>query len=719
LLLSLILVSLSAPAWAGSASAARADGYWTVARGETLYAIARALAPRDREAQRRLRAALLRVNPRAFEGGDPGRLVSGAKLRLPATASTNAPPSVKIAAGTPAAAPAPTPTARSAPRTTAAVVARPPAATQRIAAPAAPSPPARAIPVSAALQRPPAGPRSATLVAVAGRVIALTPDGRRWPLKRGSHVYSGDHIVTASAAHAQLRFTDGGLVSLRSDTEFAIEDYRFDGKIDGKERGFFGLLRGGLRTLSGLIGKIRHKRYRMRTPLATIGIRGTDYALFLCTGGACRAAPDAGGSRAALPDGLWGGVAKGRIVARTEVAEISFSREQFFHVASPRSVPRRVLQPPAVLLQPVRGARKRAPGERKQAGAGTVAKRASESSGDRSAAAKVAKRARVALTPLRSAAQITVPTTRAAAPVRALPSDVLTGRTVADSTRFIAGDQALAKGIAQDASVRRATPGSGVVVRYLARPVNTAAGSDVRPEGGPLVDSGTAANQIFVGQEGLAAKIPKAVVTTDSNPQPGGPLNCQPCTFSSGGATLVDVGGAGGAGLGVNWGRWAGNYFVSENGTRVDTVGSLHFIHSPNLTTPAQLGKLSGVANFNTVLGGTTPIDEQGGRYTLSTGSVKVNFGTQQVIDYNLGLTGTTRNWTAGLQGGPVSFDQALKGGIPLSGGCTGCAAPSVTPATGQASVLFVGPAAERAISGFGLRTDSGAAVTGTMAVAR
>jgi hypothetical protein len=56
---------------------------------------------------------------------------------------------------------------------------------------------------------------------------------------------------TWRTGRAQLRFTDGAYVSLQPQSEFAIRDYRFDGKTDGTERGFFGLLKGAMRTVSG------------------------------------------------------------------------------------------------------------------------------------------------------------------------------------------------------------------------------------------------------------------------------------------------------------------------------------------------------------------------------------------------------------------------------------------------------------------------------------
>lgn len=109
---------------------------------------------------------------------------------------------------------------------------------------------------------------------VYGKVTVSGPDGRERPLARGDELDNGDTVRTADG-RAQLRFTDGAYVSLQPQSEFAIREYRFDGKTDGAERGLFGLARGAMRTVTGLIGRVNRERYRVTTPTATIGIRGT------------------------------------------------------------------------------------------------------------------------------------------------------------------------------------------------------------------------------------------------------------------------------------------------------------------------------------------------------------------------------------------------------------------------------------------------------------
>ena len=111
-----------------------------------------------------------------------------------------------------------------------------------------------------------------------GAVAATAADGARRALSRGADIDAGETINTGRG-RAQLRFTDGSFVSLQPNTEFRVDEYAFKDKEEPQQRGFFSLLRGGLRTITGLIGRTRKAGYRMRTSVATIGIRGTEYSL--------------------------------------------------------------------------------------------------------------------------------------------------------------------------------------------------------------------------------------------------------------------------------------------------------------------------------------------------------------------------------------------------------------------------------------------------------
>lgn len=109
-----------------------------------------------------------------------------------------------------------------------------------------------------------------------GQVTAVGSDGQERKIRKGASIEAGETIST-KRGRAQLRFSDGAYVSLKPETDFRVDDYNFSGKEDGSERAFLSLLRGGFRTLTGLIGKTNQKAYKVETPIATIGIRGTGY----------------------------------------------------------------------------------------------------------------------------------------------------------------------------------------------------------------------------------------------------------------------------------------------------------------------------------------------------------------------------------------------------------------------------------------------------------
>jgi len=137
--------------------------------------------------------------------------------------------------------------------------------------------------------------------AAAGRVDFATPgvivagrDGQARPLTRGAELDSGDTVRTSDAGRAQIRFSDGSYVSLQPNTDFAISDYKFEGKDD--DRGFFGLVKGAMRTVTGAVGRVNRNSYRITTPTATVGIRGT--------GGVVQILPD-GSTLVIGTSGIW------------------------------------------------------------------------------------------------------------------------------------------------------------------------------------------------------------------------------------------------------------------------------------------------------------------------------------------------------------------------------------------------------------------------------
>ncbi|MBL8378827.1 MAG: FecR domain-containing protein [Burkholderiales bacterium] len=113
---------------------------------------------------------------------------------------------------------------------------------------------------------------------VSGEATLRSAAGVSRPATRGSAINSGDSIETAQG-RVQLRMVDGAYISLQPQTLLRVEDYQMAGSTAAEERGFLGLLRGGLRTVTGSIGRINRGGYRLTTPTATVGIRGTAFSV--------------------------------------------------------------------------------------------------------------------------------------------------------------------------------------------------------------------------------------------------------------------------------------------------------------------------------------------------------------------------------------------------------------------------------------------------------
>ena len=124
---------------------------------------------------------------------------------------------------------------------------------------------------------------AASVIFASGAAQIVGKDGQARVAARGGELEAGDTVET-SDGRVQLRFNDGASMSLQPSTRFRIDEFRFvaeNGKASAGDRGFFSLLKGGFRTLSGLIGKERREQYKVNAAVATIGIRGTDYAASL------------------------------------------------------------------------------------------------------------------------------------------------------------------------------------------------------------------------------------------------------------------------------------------------------------------------------------------------------------------------------------------------------------------------------------------------------
>ncbi|HUF80204.1 MAG TPA: FecR family protein, partial [Burkholderiales bacterium] len=161
-----------------------------------------------------------------------------------------------------------------------------------------------------------------------GEVSAVAPDGERRLLAKGSELRVGD-TVSIRQGRAQLRFTDGAYVSLQPGTEFRIEEFRFSGKLDPADGIVMHLLKGGMRTITGLIGRANRQNYKLRTDFATIGIRGTEFSV-------------------RYTDSVEVFCAEGAIFVQNEAATLALNGGEGARVLSARAAPVRTDEPPVL-----------------------------------------------------------------------------------------------------------------------------------------------------------------------------------------------------------------------------------------------------------------------------------------------------------------------------------------------------------------------------------
>jgi hypothetical protein len=111
-----------------------------------------------------------------------------------------------------------------------------------------------------------------------GNVTAISDTGESRELKRRSKIMSGDIIKTGTVSSIQIRFVDKALMTIKANSEMNIAEYQLAKPDENiKEKALMKLVKGGFRTISGQIGKGDKSAYRVDTPAASIGIRGTNY----------------------------------------------------------------------------------------------------------------------------------------------------------------------------------------------------------------------------------------------------------------------------------------------------------------------------------------------------------------------------------------------------------------------------------------------------------
>lgn len=120
------------------------------------------------------------------------------------------------------------------------------------------------------------------VVSLRGKARGIGKSGRTRYLAQGADIYEGDRIVTEKDSTVEIELVDRAVLFIKEDSAVRISQYRMAHGFDRGGSSVLDLIKGGLRTLTGLIAGDPLSRYRMNTSVATIGVRGTDYVLMYC-----------------------------------------------------------------------------------------------------------------------------------------------------------------------------------------------------------------------------------------------------------------------------------------------------------------------------------------------------------------------------------------------------------------------------------------------------
>jgi FecR-like protein len=185
--------------------------------------------------------------------------------------------------------------------------------------------------------------------------VTLERGGSR-TLNKGDTLEAGDVVVTGEKARAQILMADGAKIALRSGSRFRIDEFALPQAVNAPSqaavvstdgRSVSSLLKGGFRTTTGSVGKVDRNAYEVRTPIGTLGIRGTDYAAVFCAGD-CTDVP---GMAAGAPirDGLYLGVYEGSIAFTSGGQVLQLNQGDFVFIPLAGARPEPLQTPPAFL----------------------------------------------------------------------------------------------------------------------------------------------------------------------------------------------------------------------------------------------------------------------------------------------------------------------------------------------------------------------------------
>ncbi len=242
--------------------------YLHVQKGQTLHNIVKRLYPSRVREWPKISNEIVRINPHAFVNSDPTQMKAGVRLKLPQRAVI------------------------------------------------------RSTPVKAQ--------KKVGIVAQSeGSVVAVNARKVSRKLSRGQPVFLGDKVITGENGFVRLKMIDDAVLDLRCFSIMVIEEYALS---NTSRRSILNLLQGSLKKVTGQIGKMTDDVYQLKTPVASVGVRGTEYALRVFQAKGCGGMIDA-------DDGLYLEVIKGLVDVHNEAGSEVITKGETAYVPLPNALP--------------------------------------------------------------------------------------------------------------------------------------------------------------------------------------------------------------------------------------------------------------------------------------------------------------------------------------------------------------------------------------------
>lgn len=194
---------------------------------------------------------------------------------------------------------------------------------------------------------------SGSVSQLSGTLSVQRPDGSIRILSQKSDIQSGDVLNTQRDSYAQIKFADGAQITLKPNTSVRIQQFNFVEAEPQKDSFLFNLVKGGLRAVTGLVGKRGDAdAYKLNTATATIGVRGTTFGTDDCMSTPCPG----------LSPAVYVSVSDGEIIATNNAGTVSYLAGQFGAIESRDRLPRFLstdpglqFTPPASFIQSILG----------------------------------------------------------------------------------------------------------------------------------------------------------------------------------------------------------------------------------------------------------------------------------------------------------------------------------------------------------------------------